>query len=157
MGDAVLGKLKQGTKAIYANGRFAAVIDGVAVFAFENRPTLDHAERRRPEVEEALAEHFGRRVPVRLAVESEVAHLGASAVPVADAPAPAKPSGSRRSPSERPDAPAHADARVDLGGDGDDDEAVDPAELTDADDAPSGGVARLTEAFPGAVIVEEDP
>ena len=143
MGDAVMGMLKQGTKAIYANGRFVAVVDGAAVFAFENRPTIDHAERRRPEVEAALAEHFGRRIPLRLAVESEVEQAGGD------------PPGSRRAPSDTPVAADVASGAAAAVVDDVDDEVVDPAELTDADGAPTGGVARLTEAFPGAVVIEE--
>lgn len=154
MGDAVMGKLKQGTKAIYANGRFAAVVDGAAVFAFENRPTLNHAERRRDEVEAALSAHFGRRVPLRLAVESEVAHLGGAS----DAATTPDAGGTRSSRDGDPGSDAapvvSAAGPADAGRDGDD-EMIDPAELTDAGDAPAGGLARLTEAFPGAVVIEE--
>lgn len=137
MGDAVMGMLKQGTKAIYANGRFVSIVDGAAVFAFENQPTLNHAERRRPEVEEALAEHFGRRVPLRLAVEADVAHLG----------------GTTATPPARAAGGTIDEDVVDKA----DDEMVDPTELTDAGDVPTGGLAKLTEAFPGAVVIEEAP
>jgi len=39
---------------------------------------------------------------------------------------------------------------------GDGDECVDLSELTDATDVAAGGADKLTQAFPGAVVVEED-
>jgi hypothetical protein len=51
-------------------GRFLAVEDGVAVFALPNKVHRDRCEEVRVEAEATLAAHFGRRVPLRLVVES---------------------------------------------------------------------------------------
>ena len=125
--DQVLGALKPGTRAMYRTGRFVESEAGSAVFALANAPTRDHCEKKRPEVEAALAAHFGRPVPLRLVAK-------------ADDDAPAKPSGGR-SPGSK-GAAATADEEVD--------------DVHALDDAPaSSGVDRLAEAFPGAELVDE--
>lgn len=121
----VLGTLKPGTKAVYLTGRFAASAGGAVVYALANAPTRDHCEKKRPEVEAALAAHFGRPVPLRLATDAEVG----GAQPVS-APTPA--------PAATPD----------------DDHVDDVHALEDAPTATTG-VERLAEAFPGAELVEE--
>ncbi len=122
---AVRGALKPGTKAVFGTGRFAESEPRSAVFALANAPTRDHCEKKRPEVEAALAAHFGRPVPLRLVTDVE-----------AGGPPPA---------GAGPAAPAPA---------AEDDEAIDVHALEDAPDATSG-VDRLSEAFPGAELVEE--
>ena len=62
-GDHVLDALPRGTKAIYSTGRFVDGDGAAAVFALANVPTRDHCEKKRAEVEKALAAHFGRPVP----------------------------------------------------------------------------------------------
>ena len=80
---------------------------------------------------EALAQHFGRPVPLELVADDGGA-----------APAPEAASG----PGE-PTPVAGADSA--------DVEAVDLDELTDAPDASTGTLAQLQDAFPGAELVEE--
>lgn len=70
-GDSVVPQLKGIAKAIYSNGRFVSVVGDHAVFAVENAPTRDRAERYRAEVESLLAAEFSTPVPLRLIVEGE--------------------------------------------------------------------------------------
>jgi len=123
----VLGTLKPGTKAVFGTGRFADSADGSAVYALANRPTRDHCEKKRPEVEAALTAHFGRPIPLRLVTEGD-----AGGPPPATASTPTSSAASSV----------------------DDDEIVDVHAL---EDAPTGatGVERLAEAFPGAELVED--
>jgi DNA polymerase-3 subunit gamma/tau len=129
-GDKVLEALPRGTKAIYSTGRFVDGDGSSAVFALANAPTRDHCEKKRPEVERALAAHFGRPVPLRLVTDAEV---GGGPVPVAGGGAPAP-------------APVAVEEA---------DEVVDVHDLEDAPSAGSGA-QRLAAAFPGAELVEEE-
>jgi DNA polymerase-3 subunit gamma/tau len=122
----VLPGLKPGTKAVFGTGRFAEPDGTTAVFALANAPTRDHCEKKRPEVEAALAAALGHPVTLRLVTDAEV---GGS-------PPPAPPA--------VPSVPAPVD----------DDDAIDVDDLEDAPDAGTG-VERLAEAFPGAQLVEE--
>ena len=121
----MLEGLKGSTKAMYLPGRFLPSTDRGAVLALANQPTVDHCDKKRAEVEAALAAHFGRPVPLVLVVD----HDAPDASP---GPSTARPT---------PDAAA-------------DDEPVDVRDLEDA--PPQGsGLDRLTEAFPGAELVDE--
>ena len=80
-GDQILGALKKGTRAMYLGGHFVEVGKDAVVFALGNAPTRDHCEKSRPEVEAALAAHFGHPVPLRLITQD--------ATPVSPAPAAA--------------------------------------------------------------------
>ncbi|MEO7427909.1 MAG: hypothetical protein ABIY48_00870, partial [Acidimicrobiales bacterium] len=126
--DSVLPGLKQGTRAMFLTGRFVEPEAGSAVFALANGPTRDHCEKKRPEVEAALAAHFGRPVPLRLVAIAEEAGSATSA--------------SRPGPAPRSAAG------------GDDEEIDDVHALEDAPTAASGA-ERLVEAFPGAELVDE--
>ena len=66
----MLTSLTGRAKARFGAGRFLAVEDGVAVFALPNQHYLGRCQEVRPEVEAALAAHFGTPVPLRLVVES---------------------------------------------------------------------------------------
>jgi len=70
-GDRVLPSLRGKVKALYAAGRFTAVDDDTAVFAVASEPTRKKAEELLGTVEEAFAQHFGRRIPIRLVVAGE--------------------------------------------------------------------------------------
>jgi hypothetical protein len=67
-GDTILRSLKARVKGLYGSGRFVAVDDGHAVFGFESATLGEMASQARPDVEAALAAHFGRPVPVRIVV-----------------------------------------------------------------------------------------
>lgn len=129
-GDSILDKLKGRSKAIYGLGRFVTVTEQAAIFALENAPTCERAERIRPEVEGVLAEHFGVPVPLKLIPESEAAAYIAS-----------------------PPAPDSAGAAASVPADDDDHDVGDISELADADDVKTG-VDKLTEAFPGAKLID---
>jgi DNA polymerase-3 subunit gamma/tau len=73
----VLDGLKGATKGIFREGQFTAVDGGTAVLALPKGPPADLLEQRRPEVEAALAAHFGQPVALRLVVDG---------APSADAP-----------------------------------------------------------------------
>jgi DNA polymerase-3 subunit gamma/tau len=124
-GDKVLDALPRGTKAIFSTGRFVEGDGRAAVFALANAPTRDHCEKKRGDVEAALAAHFGRPVPLRLVTDGEMA--GAS------------PEGSSAN------APAARDEP---------EESIDVHALENAPDAATGA-QRLADAFPGAELVEE--
>ena len=127
-GDHVLDALPRGTKAIYSTGRFVDGDGSAAVFALANAPTRDHCEKKRTEVEAALAAHFGRPVPIRLVTDADVGGTP-----------PAAPKGGRRAA-----APPEPETE----------EAIDVSEL---EDAPAAGTSaeRLADAFPGAELIEE--
>jgi DNA polymerase-3 subunit gamma/tau len=127
-GDTVLDQLPRGTKAIYSTGRFVDGDGATAVFALANAPTRDHCEKKRADVESALAAHFGRPVPLRLVTDADVG-----------GPPPA-PASSGRAPV--PAAPVEEDHEVDV---------------HDLEDAPSAatGAQRLADAFPGAELVDD--
>ena len=83
-GDTVLGKLKPRAKALFSAGRFTSVQDGRAIYAFPNKVHRDQCELKRAEVEEVLAAHFGRPIPLKLIVED----ASAAPAPVATGAGP---------------------------------------------------------------------
>ncbi len=144
LGASVLSRLKGMSKAIFSGGHFVASEPDHAVFALANEPTRERAENSRSEVEAALAEHFGRAVPLRLvAVSGTGRPAGAGASPAApeartgQAPADAPPA-----PSELPD---------------EDETIVDVSDLEDATVNATTGLDKVIEAFPGAKMIEENP
>ena len=150
MSGQVLASLRGIAKAIYSGGRFVDVDDGVAVFALNNAATRDRAERVRVDVEQALASHFGRPVPLRL-IDEQAAPTGrtTSTAPSGDVAAPSVAPANETPPAEA----AKADD------DPDEDETIELSDVADLEDAPSqvsGGVDRLVQAFPGAVVVEPE-
>ncbi len=176
-GDVVMPALKGMSKAIYSGGRFVAVTDRGAVFALDNAPTRDRAEKYRADVEAALAAHLGSPVTLILIDQADAARYGsdapaparASAAPTPEPPAPERP------PAAAPEDPAAPVAAPAPGGDGgtaptpdgpadvapddtadDEDPAmIDVTELEDATDVATSGIDKLTKAFPGAVLVED--
>jgi DNA polymerase III subunit gamma/tau len=130
-GDHVLEDLPGAAKALYRMGRFVDGDGRSAVFALPNAPHRDHCEKKRPDVEAALAAHFGRPVPLRLVTDAEVGGPGAGV-----------------------DLGAAQDPGSTSPGTGDEEDVGDVASLEDAPDA-STGVERLAQAFPGAELLEE--
>jgi DNA polymerase-3 subunit gamma/tau len=126
-GDSVLSTLPSKAKPRFASGRFLTVGPDAAVFGLPNKIHAAKCEEVRPEVEAALADHFGRPVPIRIVVDD-----GASA-PMAD-----PPSASPREDLESPE------------------EVIDLDELRDATDAPRSGVDVVHQVFPGAEVVDGD-
>lgn len=68
--DAVLPKLKGMAKARFAAGRFIETTSSHAVLALPNAPHRDACLPLQTQVEEALEDHFGRPVPLRLVVDA---------------------------------------------------------------------------------------
>jgi DNA polymerase III subunit gamma/tau len=132
-GDSILSALPARAKAFFGGGRFVEVVDGVAVFALPNAPHAERCEASRPDVEAALAAHFGRPIPLRLAVDD-----GLTPPDAAGAVGPAGPPGGGSGPRQ-PEG----------------DEDVDLTQLTDADDVATSSVDRVRELFPGAELVDE--
>jgi hypothetical protein len=124
--DAVLPKLSGLTRAMFTAGRFSKVEGGKAVFAVQNSVTRDKCEERRPEVEAALATHFGRGIAIKMVADAQTRD--------------ASPSGSDAPSSTTTDA---------------NDEHVDLDQLVDAPANDLGGLDRLAAAFPGAEIVDD--
>ena len=131
-------------RARFRAGRFLGVEDGVAVFGLPNSIHRDRCEEKRPEVEAALAAHFGRKVPLRLVVDG-------TADPGLPGGSPGAAVASPASAASVPGAPVAG-----VGGD-DDEEHLDLADvhaLPDATDLASTVVDRLLQAFPGSQVLE---
>jgi DNA polymerase-3 subunit gamma/tau len=132
--DHVLSALRPAVKARFAAGRFMTVDDAGAVFGLPNQAHRDKCDERRGDVEAALADHFGQPIPLRLVVD--------------DGSGGAEPAPSPDAGTEAPPAPEVVE---------DEAASIDPAELVDAPSTASGGgLDKLTEAFPGAELVEEE-
>lgn len=121
----ILAGFTKSLQAVYAEGRFTEVGAGHATFAMSSGHVIA-GEPRRSEVEAALARHFGRPVPLRLQAEASAA----------------------------PDVGRGGGRPAEVSGPPDDEDVGDVHQLEDAPTAVTG-VARLTEAFPGAELVEE--
>ncbi len=137
--DGVLPTLKAVARAVYAGGRFLGVDGTVATFAL-TAPMLDRATKAQREVEAALSAELGTSVSLRLVVDDTS--------PPASKGSPSRASSS--APREQPDAGRSEPPPEEH-------EPVDLSELTDATDVAASGVEKLTQAFPGAVIVEDTP
>jgi hypothetical protein len=99
----------------------------------------------RADVEAALAQQFGRPVPLTLVDESGAGSPGggrsrSASRQTSAAPASAPPPAPDPPPASGPE-PEHE---------------VDVTQLRDANDVAATGVERLSRAFPGATVVEEE-
>jgi DNA polymerase-3 subunit gamma/tau len=133
-GDGILRSLPAKVKALYSAGRFVAFSEDGAQFALPTQPHRDRCAELAPQVEAALAAHFGTAVRLELVVD------GSGPAPVAHG----REGGTRDSVSRRA---RHAAP---------DDEMVDPEELRAATqgntDVEAAAEAKLLEAFPGAEV-----
>jgi hypothetical protein len=135
-GDVLLGKIPRAAKARYTAGRFVEVGADGAVFAVPNAPHMAKCEEFREAVEQVLAEHFGRPVPLVLTVDR-----------AAPPPAPAAPPAKAAPPTVAPPVV---------------DEPDEPEEIVDVhalEDAPADNrksIDQLSEAFPGAELLPEE-
>jgi DNA polymerase-3 subunit gamma/tau len=127
---SVVANLKNLTRAMYKSGQFVAVHNGTAIFAVDNVFARDRCEQSRPDVEKALAAHFGRPIPMRLIIKDEAAAYGGQSAPVAVV--------------ERRDESDHMD------------HSFDPDDLVDAPASGASGLERLAAAFPGAEIIDDE-
>jgi len=137
-GDVIFPGLAPGVRSVFRTGRWLAVEDGTAVFAFEHPQFLERGEDRRPAVEAALAGHFGLPVGVRLVLDpgaDAAAARGTARVPPA-ARAPMEP-------------PPYDGPLPDYAPDDEDISQEEFARLEPAPDAPATAEALLFQAFPG--------
>ena len=125
--DAILGNLPNRARIRFQAGRFIANDPRSVVFALSDQIHLDRCEEVREAVDDALREHFGRPVPLRLAIDDD-----STAPPPDIQPAPAPP--------------AHDEV-----------EAVDPDELIDEETATKEAISNLMAAFPDSELVTFDP
>jgi DNA polymerase-3 subunit gamma/tau len=133
-GDVLLGKIPRAAKARYTAGRFVEVGANGAVFAVPNAPHMAKCEEFREAVEQVLAEHFGRPVPLVLTVDAAAAPPPAAAPARAAAPV-------RTVPPPKVEEP---------------EEVLDVHELEDAPADNRTSLDQLAEAFPGAELLPED-
>ncbi len=132
-GDQVIGRLRPKAKALFQAGRFIGADGNQAEFGLPNEIHRNRCEEMRPEVEAALADQFGRPVPLLLVVDGDSGGAAvASADPDDDSPTPAQ---GVTNTVESDDDENLAD--FDAGG----------LEMADIDNSAE---ARLLQAFPGA-------
>jgi hypothetical protein len=127
----ILAQLAIPVRSKWRGGRWTDPAGDTLRFAVPNEWHQKACEDTRRDVEEALAAHFGRRVPVAVVVD------GGAAAP------------------DEPGRPLGAPGPVDPGAPDDHDEHIDPSELRDAGDVTTGGVDLLMREF-GGQLVEED-
>lgn len=142
-------KLNGLTKAMFAAGHVADVDQGTVVVALPNAPHRDRCATKVDLLGDALAGHFGHAVPLRLVVGD-----GPKQDSLLDT---APPAGGRGGTGPKPPtSPAPAtSAPAEPSADGDD-EPFDHYDLEAATDQPADGVSRLTDAFPGAQLLDGD-
>jgi DNA polymerase-3 subunit gamma/tau len=130
----ILSQLAIPVRSKWRGGRWTDPAGGTVRFAVPNEWHQKVCEDTRREVEDALAAHFGRRVPVAVVVDGD-AHSAPTLGEPGRAPGPPGP--------------------IDPGVPDDHDEHIDPSELRDAGDVTTGGVDLLMREF-GGKLVEED-
>ena len=140
-GDQIIGRLRPKAKALFQAGRFVGADGARAEFGLPNEIHRNRCEEMRPEVEAALADQFGRPVPLVLVVDG--------------APADAPPAAAVRDDDDRPvpgaaTAPAAAPAAGAGAGDLEEDLADFDADNLEVADIDNSAEARLLQAFPGA-------
>jgi DNA polymerase III subunit gamma/tau len=130
----ILSQLAIPVRSKWRGGRWTDPAGGTVRFAVPNEWHQKVCEDTRRDVEDALAAHFGRRVPVAVVVDGD-AHSAPTLGEPGRAPGPPGP--------------------IDPGVPDDHDEHIDPSELRDAGDVTTGGVDLLMREF-GGKLVEED-
>jgi DNA polymerase-3 subunit gamma/tau len=134
-GDHVIGRLRPKAKALFQAGRFVAADSERAHFGLPNEIHRNRCEAMRPEVEAALADQFGRPIPLVL----EVDRASAPPPPTDDDPS----GGSTDSAAvPAPTVAAHEEGVEDL--------ADFDADNLEAAEIDNSAEARLLQAFPGA-------
>ncbi len=124
--------LRAPAKAACKDGTFQSVDGTTAVFELATGVPTRHAERFRADIESALSDRLGQRVTLTMVPHGDSAPA-ASATP--------RISGGAVDLTE-----PEADEAL----------TIDLHELEDATDVAETGIDRLTRAFPGAVVIEED-
>jgi hypothetical protein len=139
---AVLPNLKGVAKALYTAGEVVTVEgDGTVVFALAIGAPVERARQSLPDVQRLLADHVGGPVTIRVIEDADAADARPGPPPKERRGAT---SGAESVPT--PDDTDEAD---------DEDTRIDISQLENADVAATG-IDRLTQAFPGAVLISED-
>jgi DNA polymerase-3 subunit gamma/tau len=89
-GDIILEALPQAAKSRFRAGRFVDSALGSATIALPNAIHRDRCEDVKQEVERALREHFGVRVPVTLIIDDGETYAPTSGAMPAEVPPPAE-------------------------------------------------------------------
>jgi len=147
-GDKVLDGLPTKVRNRFQTGRFIEVDEQVAAYAVDSPKLAERCEQVRSDVEAALTTHFGQPIPVRVVVEAAGARGPSSGGPA--------PGSSSSPPAGRNDGPSEAAPSTPAAPEPAEEDAIDPSELTDASDAATSGLDLLTEAFPGAEVLDDD-
>ncbi len=134
--DGIRSTLPGRARSRFSGGRFVGVQGTAITFGLPNPIHRDRCQECADDVRRALSDHFGTALELELIVDG-------------DAPAPPARAAEPGPPPRR----AEPD---DAAGDAAEEEAVDLGGLTDADAATAGGVSILTDAFPGAELIESD-
>ena len=129
-GDTILANLSNKVRVRFQTGRFLANDANCVVFALPNQIHLDRCEEARDEVDEALGQHFGQPVPMRLTIDDD-----------STAPPPDIRPATTRTTSADPD----------------ETEAIDPDELMDEETVTQEVISNLMAAFPDSELVTFDP
>ena len=139
-GDQVIGRLRPKAKALFQAGRFVGADGGQAEFGLPNEIHRNRCEEMRPEVEAALADQFGRPVPLVLVVDGSPPTTAQAVRVDDDGGPPAPPARAATTPVPGPEEPD------DFG-----EELADfDAGTLDVADVDNSAEARLLQAFPGA-------
>jgi DNA polymerase-3 subunit gamma/tau len=140
----ILGSLGGLAKAMYSAGRFTSLEGGVATFALPNEVHRQKCEQKRTEVEQAVSARLGSPVTLRLVVDDSVEGGAAPGSGSGSGSGGGRGgSGGGRGADAAPEDPDEHLAGADV------------HDLDDAPDAPLGGIAALTEAFPGSELIDE--
>jgi DNA polymerase III subunit gamma/tau len=124
----------KGARAWFSRGRF--VNANRPTFAAPPDMPIARLETKRADVDAALAKHFGQPIPFVIVHDANSPDA-----------APARPQAAARQ-----SAPAAASTRSEPE---DDYESYDPSELVDAPANPADEFERITDAFPGAELLDE--
>jgi len=134
--EEVIPDLTGMTKAMFSVGRFTAFDAGVATLALPNEVHRQKCQQKRPEVEGVLRDRLSPDLRLDLVVDDSDGEGGGRR----GGGGPGGPGGGGSGGR----GPAPDD---DLGG-------ADVHDLENAPDARTGGIDMLTDAFPGAEIIE---
>ncbi len=135
--EGILSNVSGRARSRFGIAEFVSSDGPAVVVNLPNEPHRKRCEEVQGEVEESLAAHFGRPVPIELV-------SGASGGRVPDG------SNVGSSPEPRPQ-PQRKPEPVEL-----EDEVVDVSELSDAPTNDGSAIDKLTKAFPGAELVQDD-
>ena len=144
----VLPELKALGRAVFKDGTFGAATAAGVVFELAPGVPKEHAERSRPAVEAALTAHIGRPVTLQIVASGDAPPVSAGRCTTHRRRRGR--SGRTRRGERRP--VGAGSGEVDL----DESVEIDLTELTDATDVAASGIERLTQAFPGAELIDED-